>query len=95
MSKAKSLMFGLLFALPFSIGAQLDTEKIDPQTVTISRDEWGVPHIHAQTDAGAAHFRQTDRVAAAIGFVRHAEFAAADFHQRKPDGAVPFLRGGK
>ncbi len=29
--------------------------QIDPLTVTISRDAWGVPHIHAPTDAGTAY----------------------------------------
>jgi acyl-homoserine-lactone acylase len=28
---------------------------VDPQAVTISRDEWGVPHIHGRTDADAAY----------------------------------------
>src|SRR5215831_10418433 len=27
---------------------------VDPRSVTIDRDTWGVPHIYAKTDAGAA-----------------------------------------
>src|SRR5689334_12132457 len=28
---------------------------VNPKTVTIIRDTWGVPHIYAKTDAGAAY----------------------------------------
>ena len=28
---------------------------VDPRSVTIERDTWGVPHIYAKTDAGAAY----------------------------------------
>src|SRR5215467_13957151 len=28
---------------------------VDPRSVTIDRDTWGVPHIYAKTDAGAAY----------------------------------------
>jgi acyl-homoserine-lactone acylase len=46
-------MFRLLFFffLPFPLFAQ----PIDPQTVTIARDSYGVPHIFARTDAGVAY----------------------------------------
>ena len=30
------------------------TAQVNPQDVTISRDQWGVPHIHGKTDADAA-----------------------------------------
>src|SRR5215831_12866533 len=28
---------------------------VDPRSVTIRRDTWGVPHIYAKTDAGATY----------------------------------------
>jgi acyl-homoserine-lactone acylase len=28
---------------------------VDPRSVTIRRDTWGVPHVYAKTDAGAAY----------------------------------------
>ncbi len=55
MNKVRLFLFGLLFALPFFTFSQAGSPKIDPLTVTISRDEWGVPHIHAKTDAGTAY----------------------------------------
>src|SRR5690606_6863296 len=37
-------------ALPEPPGADSESE-----TATIARDEWGVPHIHAETEEGAAY----------------------------------------
>lgn len=33
----------------------LPSSKIDPKNITITRDEWGVPHIYGNTDAEAAY----------------------------------------
>ncbi len=48
----KLLAFGI-FALYANILFSQNT--IDPSTVTIIRDSYGVPHIHAPTDAGVAY----------------------------------------
>ncbi|HEX2900481.1 MAG TPA: penicillin acylase family protein, partial [Bacteroidia bacterium] len=55
MIKAKFIWIWLAMACPLAVFPQATSPKIDPLTVTITRDEWGVPHIHAQTDAGAAY----------------------------------------
>lgn len=44
------LLSFLLGIFPNYLSAQ-----VNPQDVTISRDEWGVPHIHGKTDADAAY----------------------------------------
>ncbi len=48
-----NISIGLL--LIFSMLANLVQAQVDPSTVEILRDEWGVPHVYAQTDAGAAY----------------------------------------
>ncbi|MEM9987169.1 MAG: penicillin acylase family protein, partial [Bacteroidota bacterium] len=46
----------ILCLLPFLIGSCLPSRaQIDPQNITIARDSFGVPHIHAPTDAGVAY----------------------------------------
>ncbi len=44
----------LAFLLIFSLQTQAQ-KLVDPTTVTIARDEYGVPHIFAPTDAGVAY----------------------------------------
>jgi acyl-homoserine-lactone acylase len=42
-------------SLALLIGAAMWLDAaVDPRSVTIYRDTWGVPHIYAKTDAGAA-----------------------------------------
>jgi acyl-homoserine-lactone acylase len=54
--RTKSYRFALILFLPlFAFHFSLSAQPIDPQTVTITRDTWGVPHVHAKTDAGAAY----------------------------------------
>jgi acyl-homoserine-lactone acylase len=48
-------LLGLLCGLFPLLHAQEPVHPIDPTTVTITRDEWGVPHIHGTTDNGAAY----------------------------------------
>jgi acyl-homoserine-lactone acylase len=50
MNHLKSFFFALLLGFPSLLMAQ-----VDPQNVTISRDEWGVPHIHGHTDPEVAY----------------------------------------
>jgi acyl-homoserine-lactone acylase len=52
---AMKSFFAMLIALLLGLGATAQAQPIDPTTVTISRDAWGVPHIHAPTDAGTAY----------------------------------------
>lgn len=41
-----------LFAAALSpVSAQSNSDRINPENVTIARDQWGVPHIHGRTDA--------------------------------------------
>lgn len=54
MSKFQLLLSAAILALPLLVFPQ-GKSCIDPHTVTITRDHWGVPHVHAETDAGAAY----------------------------------------
>jgi len=49
-----SLLIGLLLLFPPFLEAQ-SFPPIDPNNIQIARDEWGVPHIFAPTDAEAAY----------------------------------------
>lgn len=46
----KKFLIYLLLCIPIFLIAQ-----VNPQDVTIIRDQWGVPHIYAKTDAGGAY----------------------------------------
>lgn len=46
------LFYCFLILCPVLLLAQT---PIDPQDVTIIRDQWGVPHIYGNTDADAAY----------------------------------------
>ncbi len=45
----------LTFLFAFSISDISAQNKIDPNNITIARDEWGVPHIFAKTDNEVAY----------------------------------------
>ncbi|ULQ55101.1 penicillin acylase family protein [Flavihumibacter rivuli] len=42
-------------AVLFTLGIQSFCQTLDPRTIDIVRDKWGVPHIYAPTDAGTAY----------------------------------------
>lgn len=53
MQPIRTLVYSLilLFSVSSPVLAQSDSDRINPQNVTIARDQWGVPHIHGNTDA--------------------------------------------
>lgn len=55
MKSFKALLIVCLCWLGMPFVFAQSSSRIDPLTVTITRDTWGVPHIHAPTDAGAAY----------------------------------------
>lgn len=44
-----------LFALLFSISFSSFAQNINPENITIIRDDWGVPHIYAKTNAEVSY----------------------------------------
>ncbi len=46
---------GLLLCLIGGLNLLMAQERVDAKEVTIVRDDWGVPHIYAKTDAQAAY----------------------------------------
>jgi acyl-homoserine-lactone acylase len=51
-----NILSKLFLTIIFLLGYQLDyAQSIDPQSIEIIRDKWGVPHIYAPTDAEVAY----------------------------------------
>ncbi|HEU5482648.1 MAG TPA: penicillin acylase family protein, partial [Sphingomicrobium sp.] len=47
------LLFPLLFVLTAASPPELARWKAQAQDITITRDDWGIAHVHGQTDADA------------------------------------------